>query len=345
LYIRLMMKANYNTGVVYVSTKELSTPGNTQEQVRKILDRLEGKQYVRTFRRRGSKNRFAVLINKHCRGEDGSILNAFKSISPEHLVWEKDEDGSMTVPCRYEDGSMWGTQDTKNKELAVPKEVRSKEVKNTEKEEENMSLKSKIIDTARAKLRVRIPLSDKAWADVSSAARVDGPDALIDAFSRFCDDNIGNPSAYPLSMFVRVMDGYIDGTFVQKADNRGEELAIQLLNIADDSRASFGKKDISGLTRLLEAHSPENITSAFKEYLAGIQGSDFHMDNAAKNFIERAEQLLALQKRRREDAEKTRQNIARTIQAEQQKAAAENAAREAEAAREKELEEDTLPAG
>ena len=345
LYVRLMMKANYNTGVVYVSTKELATPGNPQEQVRKILDRLEEKQYIRTFRVKGSQCRYPILINKHCRGEDGSILNAFKSKSPEHLVWENDEDSSMTVPSRYEEGSISPSQTNENKEFTAPREVRSKEVKNTEKEEENMSFKSKIIDTARAKLRVRIPLTDKSWADVVAAARVDSQDVVIDAFSRFCDDNVGGTMTYPLSTFVRVMDGYIDGTFVQKTDNKGEDLAKQLLGIANDARAAFGKKDVSALNRLLESSSPEDVTSAFREYLDSIAGSDFYMENAAKNFVERAEQLLFLQKKRRDDAEKSRLNIERTIEAEKRKVAAENAAKDAEIAREKELEEDTLPAG
>jgi hypothetical protein len=152
-----------------------------------------------------------------------------------------------------------------------------------------MSLKHKITEIALRKLGTRIPPHDSSWSDVRPIAHLYGEDAVIEAFSDFCEDHQGEQMHYPLGQFIRIADGLITGSTIR---NEAVNLATKLAVIAGDPRITFGSKEIAGIGRLLSVYPEEGIEAAFREFLPTLEDA-YSIKNGTKNFVERAPQLIA----------------------------------------------------
>ena len=323
LYVRLMMRANYETGVVYVTTKELSSTHNSPEQIRKILDRLEEKKYIKTFRRRGSKSRFAVLINRHCRFHDGSMLNAFESTSPEDLVWVSGDDKAISGRSGGEDGSISKAQVVENNEVDLGQEVRSKNLEEIkEKEDVTMNVKNTIIDKSREILGIRIDPRDNNWTEIKALVRSYGNDAVVDKFEQWAKTLPAAPN-FPLSGFIRIADSLLMGKFSNSVSPDEVSNLVKDLSNTSSGRVVFNNKQQTLLSGLLVNHSPADIKAAFSEFWGNISGDDFLVRQAAKTFTEAAEQLLYVRAKRVEDARKQAELIRACTENEVAKAAEE----------------------
>ena len=340
LYIRLMMRANYETGVVYVTTKELSGTHNSPEQIRKILDRLEEKKYIKTFRRRGSKSRFAVLINRHCRFHDGSMLNAFESTSPEDLVWMTGDDKAITGRSGDEDGSISKAQVVEKETVSEAQEVRSENLE-TKNEKEDMNVKNSIIDKSREILGIRIDPRDNNWSEVKALVRSYGNDAVADKFEQWAK-NLTSPPNFPLSGFIRVADSLLMGKFSNSVPPEELSSLVNSLAVISDNKVVFNNKQRAILAGLLARSPSDDIKAAFREYYGNISGDDFRVGHAAREFTETAEQILFVRAKRREEAQKQAEMIARCTENERAKAVEESLKRLEEEEREAALVEDTL---
>ena len=211
-------------------------------------------------------------------------------------------------------------------------------------EEQMSAFKDKIGQLAWEHLRVMVQPSDKSYPELLARARIiGGQDKLIDAFETFCQDHAGESIAYPLGMFLKVLDGYVLSASVQTPDKgEAKNLVNELAYIAEGSGIAFDKKQQIALGRLLETYRPEEIRGAFQEFYQSVN-DDFDKKHAARKFVETVEQILYTQRKRKEQARKTEETIRQATIQEQQKAENERREREEVEKEAESLIEDSLP--
>jgi hypothetical protein len=225
-----------------------------------------------------------------------------------------------------------------------------REEENREEErrgEETMSaFKTKIGQLAWEHLQVTVQTTDKSYPELLARARViGGQDKILDAFESFCQDHAGEKLAYPLSAFLNVLDGYVLSESVHKGYGVKSDVCSRLIGelaFSANGQVLFDKKQMLAISRLLEIYDPHEIKAAFQEFWEQASGDDFQVKHAARKFTETAEQLINVQRARREEARKTQELLARTTEVEQLRAAEELLARQRADAAEQDLVEDTL---
>lgn len=171
----------------------------------------------------------------------------------------------------------------------------------TEQDDSPMSLKTRITDTARLILHARLRPDDNQWPEVTSLARVHGPDAVLEAFESWAESKRGEDVTYPLSKFVEKADGIIGGEIQLKTDDRLKPL-IDRLAIVSDGTVSFTQKQSLEIGKLLVENSPEEIETAFREFFRQIEGDQYKLKNSGKDFSEKAGQFLAVLKHRKSES-------------------------------------------
>lgn len=206
--------------------------------------------------------------------------------------------------------------------------------------EEDMSLKNALTDKSREILGVRITNDDRNWPEVKALARVYGEDTVVDKFEVWAKTLTQVPN-YPLSGFVRVADALLAGKKLAGVSPEVGSL-INELAVISDNRVIFNNNQKAVLSELLQTHLPADIKSAFAEFWGNIENDDFAVRQAAKTFVEAAEQLLYVQARRREKEAQTRAMLEQCTENERKKAEEEMLARQKAEEDEQNLIEDTL---
>lgn len=166
------------------------------------------------------------------------------------------------------------------------------------REGNEMSFKTKITDTARRVLHVRLRPDDNQWPEVNALVRVHGLDVVLDAFEVWAESVKGDNLSYPLSKFVDKADGIIGGDIQLKADDRLNPLILQLA-VLSDGEVSFNQKQSAAIGKLLADNTPDEIESAFREFYSKLQGN---VQFAGKDFSEKAPQFLAVMKHRKAES-------------------------------------------
>lgn len=293
LYTRLMLKADYSTGVAFTTTNELVSKDCSYFQVYRALQRLEKKGYIRSWRRNGEQKKYAVLINKFPR-EDGLVLNAFESLSWEDLKWEPAKVVQRSCKGDAKVVQRSDVQDEENKEVTLPKEVRSKEL---EKEEEytDMSFKQNLSNKFLDHLGKKVFDNDPAWDELHSFQRVHGSWAVYDAFEQWLVSLDGEKPQYPSTAFVKYAGLILTAAVEQVKSNKP---LIRELAYLSDNRVTFNNKHAMAIAKLTEEFTEDEIKSALKEFLDGLD--EYSIKFAARDFSEKADQLIYTQRKRAE---------------------------------------------
>lgn len=207
--------------------------------------------------------------------------------------------------------------------------------------EEDLNIKNALTDKSREILGTRIAPEDSSWSEIKSLVRVYGQDAVESKFEEWAKAQTKQPQ-YPLSGFVRVADGLLAGKFSSSVSPEILSSLVNDLSIMSDGRVVFNNNHKQALAALLSDHVSEEIKSAFQEYWGNIENDEFSVRQAAKTFTEAAEQLLAVQARRRAKEKQTQDLLRATTENEQRKAQEELEARNKAESDLQDLIEDTL---
>lgn len=205
-----------------------------------------------------------------------------------------------------------------------------------------MSIQKKLRMLCLKELGCKAEPWDNVWDDVKELAEAFGERRVIEAFSEWAEVRKGDLIARPIQEFSRVAPGLCTGT-VQLRPKGDLFVLLNDLAVIADNRVIFNREQQSAIGRLMSVHSPADIKSAFSEYFANIENDNWQVGQAAKTFTEGAEQLLAVQARRREKERKTQEMLRASTENEQRKAAEELARRMKEQDEEDALIEDVLP--
>jgi hypothetical protein len=182
---------------------------------------------------------------------------------------------------------------------------------------------------------------DNIWDDVKELSEAFGERKVIEAFEEWAEVRKGEMIARPIQEFSRVAPGLCTGTIQLRP--KGDLFALlNDLAAIGDNRVLFNREQQAAVGRLMTTHSPADIKSAFQEFWGNIENDEFRVGQAAKTFTEAAEQLLAVQARRREKERQTTELLRASTLSEQKKAAEELEARIKAAEDEQNLIEDTL---
>jgi hypothetical protein len=183
---------------------------------------------------------------------------------------------------------------------------------------------------------------DNVWDEIKELAEAFGERKVVEAFEEWAEVRKGDLIARPIQEFSRVAPGLCTGTVQLRPKGDLFALLNDLASIADN-RVLFNREQQSAVGRLMAIHSPADIKSAFHEFWGNIENDEFSVRQAAKTFVEAAEQLLAVQARRREKEARTQELLARCTENERREAERAMAEKLAEDAREQDLIEDSLP--
>ena len=207
-----------------------------------------------------------------------------------------------------------------------------------------MSIKKKI--TRSCLLNLGSNPEPDGWQDVwdglKQLSEVFGERKVHEAFDEWAETRKGDIIQKPVTEFLKIGPGLCTGIIQLRPKGDLFALLNELASISDN-RVLFNREQQSAVGRLMSAHSPADIKSAFSEFWGNIENDDFAVRQAAKTFTEAAEQLLAVQARRREKERQTQELLRASTEAEQKKAADEMLARLKEESDLQDLVEDSLP--
>jgi hypothetical protein len=204
-----------------------------------------------------------------------------------------------------------------------------------------MSIQKKLRILCLTTLGCKAEPWDNVWDEIKELAEAFGERAVIEAFSEWAEVRKGELIARPIGEFSRVAPGLCTGTVQLKPKGDLFALLNDLAGISGN-RVLFNREQQAAIGRLLSVHSPADIKSAFQEFWGNIENDDFSVRQGAKTFTEAAEQLLAVQARRREKERATAELLRATTENEQRKAADELARRMKEESDLADLIEDVL---
>jgi len=209
-----------------------------------------------------------------------------------------------------------------------------------------MSIKKKIRKTCLLVLGTN-PEPDQwdVWNQVTQLSEVFGEKKLHEIFDEWSETRKGDVfKKGPVTEFLKIAPGLCTGVIQIKP--KGDLFALlNELAMVSNNRVIFNREQQAAIGRLLTDHSPEDVKSAFTEYYGNIESDDFSVRNAARTFVDAAEQLLYVRKQRKLEAEKTAAMIQLCTENEQAVARRQAEERLAEAERLADLEEDCLPQG
>lgn len=229
----------------------------------------------------------------------GKVPKRVRGVKPQNGPWGGPQNGASVG---YQNGAT---------------EVDSFEVDSIEVEEgTDMSFKNNITDKAREILKVRIFPTDQGWEEMTSLKRVYGATLVEQTFAewaRTVDEDVN----YPLTSFLRVADSWISG------NRREAEVKSLVLDLAvlSDGEVLFSQKQALEIGRLLATYPEADIKAAFVEFLEGLD--DYSRKFAAKDFSEKAPQLMYARKQRQLKQEQTQKLVENTIAQQRAKAEAE----------------------
>lgn len=196
-------------------------------------------------------------------------------------------------------------------------EVKDKDKREVEGKEEgaDMSFKNNITDKARSILGVRIFAGDQGWDEMNSLKRVHGGARVEEVFEEWASSVQDESVQYPLTTFLRVADGLIAGRSHKASTVKPLILELSFMS---DGAVTFNQKQSMEIARLAETYTVDEIKAAFREFVDGLD--EFTTKFAAKDFSEKAEQLIYTQRKRKEQTENTNRQL-ETIMAEERKKA------------------------
>jgi hypothetical protein len=189
-----------------------------------------------------------------------------------------------------------------------------------------MSIQKKLRILCLTELGCKAEPWDNVWDEIKELAEAFGERRVVEAFSEWAEVKKGEMISRPIGEFSRVAPGLCTGTVQLRPKGDLFALLNELAAIGDN-RVLFNREQQAAVGRLMAEHSPADIKSAFQEFWGNIENDDFSVRQAAKTFTEAAEQLLAVQARRRAKEKQTQELLRVSTEAEQKKAASELAVR------------------
>lgn len=177
-----------------------------------------------------------------------------------------------------------------------------------ERQDQDMTLKTKITDKARAILGTRLSDGDKTWGEITALGRVYGQTEVVDAFATWAKTRAGEPCYYPLSEFIRIADSLLHGDLILQASPDAKKLIDEMTFISQGSMVPDTKQSMT-ITRWLDEFPAPEILTAFRTYYS--QQDDFQIKHAMKNFCEKGLHLIQLARRNKTNAEELAATMAR----------------------------------
>jgi len=187
-----------------------------------------------------------------------------------------------------------------------------------------MSIQKKLRKICLVTLGCKAETWDNVWDEVKELTEAFGERRVTEVFEEWAEVRKGDMIARPIQEFSKIAPGLCTGTIQLKP--KGDLFALlNELAVVSNNRAIFDRERQAAIGRLLASHSPADIKAAFAEYYSNIEGDDFLVRNAARTFVEAAEQLLYVRARRAEDARATAEMVRVCTENEQRRAAEEAA--------------------
>lgn len=194
-------------------------------------------------------------------------------------------------------------------------------------------------------LGVKAEMFPDQIAQIERYAQSTSNGQVVRQFEEWATENIYEEfRGRPVAAFLRSLENPRATEAKQAAsDPLVVDLARELAYLSDGV-VSFNDKEKSGLGRLLaDGNTKEELVSIFRTFFADIQNDEFALKFAAKNFVEKADQLVYTARRKKADKQVEAEAVARTAENMVAKAEQERLTRKEAREKESELMEDELP--
>lgn len=298
VFTQMLMLADWKTGQLYANATDFATEELSDRRVRRAIEGLISKKYLQcpvSDRKSKTKKRLFSIRN----------YQGFTEVSGECPV----SDRSVTDDCPVSDRSVTGfsSQTIEETDTYVSEEVRSKN-KEVKKEEEELILMAKDIKPFQSAFfktyRKVIPEKFKDWDNLRIIIDADGRQKTLDSLNDWLDKNKDEKYSNPLREFVAYMSSPI---VKEEPDN--EMFCAELASIAE-GKIIFNKFQRLEIQEIRKKHGDADVRQAFEMFYSSVQGDDFALKNASKNFVEGAVQLIYTIKKTRESIAATERLLA-----------------------------------
>lgn len=182
---------------------------------------------------------------------------------------------------------------------------------------------------------------EDVWTRVKDLADAFGAQEVADTFEEWAKTRQGEMLNRPVAEFLKFAPGLLKGITSLKPDPNLTSLVNDLVFITDGA-VTFDREQQIEISRLLSEYTVPDIKAAFTEFFSQIDGDEFLVKRGAQNFVEKAPQLLELQKRRKEKAKEQAELLVRITDKERAAAETERAEKRRLEAEELASVEDTL---
>lgn len=168
-------------------------------------------------------------------------------------------------------------------------------------QESDMKVKTEVPLLSREILGVRAETWETVWSNMRELEKIHGGSAVCNAFKEWAKTKVGEVKDKPVSEFLKIADGLLNGILTVAAKSELTDLVDNLVfSSRGDIRFNEAQRFILG--KLLDIYSPEEIETVFRDFYQEIRNDPQRLKYASKTFSEEAEQSLRFQRRRAKES-------------------------------------------
>lgn len=335
---------------VWSDVYAFNRPEINVETVEKILYELEQVDLLRRWKDKDKIWGYWTGIHKSGRLPVGKHLERYKNLPPNPPDEIRDAEvvleSSGISPGLSHDDPPWFGIGLDRFGIGVVREENPDENDFPENgQEDEMKAKKAIPALCQQILHQKADMYPDTVAQIEAYAISTSNGQVIRQFEEWAVENVYEEfRGRPVAAFLRSLDNPRVTEARQVASDPQTIALARELAYLSDGVVSFNDKEKGGLGKLLtEGNTKEELLSVFRTFFADIQNDEFALKFAAKNFVEKADQLVYTARRKATERTTEQAAVARAAEEMTRRAEEERRTRLEAQEREKEQIEEELP--
>jgi hypothetical protein len=134
-------------------------------------------------------------------------------------------------------------------------------------------------------------MGDPTVEVLNEYAEAFGRQFVIDSFEDFIKTQGSDIGPYPIRKFLHYAPDIFKGKKIFKPDDMLQNLLEKIIRISG-SDVTFSAAQLGAVKDLLDKYGEKDFLLAYRDFYSRIQGDDFQLKNAGKQWAERGEQFI-----------------------------------------------------
>ena len=166
---------------------------------------------------------------------------------------------------------------------------------------------------------------DDVWKRIKELSKAFGEVEVVSAFEEWATLRQGEILTRPVAEFLKTATGQLRGIISLKENSKLKEFVCEISYLTDNE-ITFDRDQQAGIGKLLISYTKDEIKNALSEFYQSLQGDSFLLKSAPGKFVDKAEQFIYTQRKRKENAAQIEKQLAEVMTRERKKSEAELAA-------------------